>query len=60
MRSSCTALIQLLAVADHRGEAEKAGLEMPDRKRLSFRNPRAGTPLILAAPSAALAEEAAS
>src|SRR5271167_4170891 len=46
--------VQLFAVVDHSGEAQKAGLKMPDTKLLIFGNPKAGTPVMLAAPSAAL------
>jgi uncharacterized protein (DUF302 family) len=46
--------IKLFAIVDHRGEAEKAGLHMPPTKLLIFGNPKAGTPIMLAAPSAAL------
>ena len=44
----------LFALIDHSGEAAKAGLKMPPTKLLIFGNPKAGTPLMLAAPSAAL------
>lgn len=46
--------ITLFAVVDHSGEAEKAGLRMPNTKLLIFGNPLLGTPLMLAAPTAAL------
>jgi uncharacterized protein (DUF302 family) len=46
--------VKLFAVIDHSGEAEKAGLRMPPTKLLIFGNPKAGTPIMLAAPSAAL------
>jgi len=46
--------VRLFAIVDHSGEAEKAGLTMPDTKLLIFGNPKAGTPLMLAAPSVAL------
>jgi uncharacterized protein (DUF302 family) len=46
--------IALFALVDHSGEAEKAGLHMPNTKLLIFGNPRAGTPLMLAAPSTAI------
>jgi uncharacterized protein (DUF302 family) len=46
--------ITLFAVVDHSGEAEKIGMRMPATKLLIFGNPAAGTPLMLAAPSAAL------
>ena len=46
--------ITLFAVIDHSGEAEKAGMRMPNTKLLIFGHPKAGTPIMLAAPSAAL------
>lgn len=46
--------VTLFAVIDHSGEAEKAGLKMPATKLLIFGNPKAGTPLMLAAPSSAI------
>lgn len=46
--------ITLFAVIDHSGEAAKAGLNMPNTKLLIFGNPKGGTPVMLAAPSAAL------
>jgi uncharacterized protein (DUF302 family) len=46
--------ITLFALVDHSGEAAKAGMSMPDTKLLIFGNPRAGTPLMLAAPSTAI------
>lgn len=46
--------VKLFATIDHSGEAEKAGLKMPNTKLLFFGNPKAGTPLMLAAPSSAL------
>ncbi|QQS12175.1 MAG: DUF302 domain-containing protein [Rhodospirillales bacterium] len=39
---------------DHAAEAEKASLKMPPAQLLVFGNPRAGTPLMLAAPKIAL------
>jgi hypothetical protein len=42
--------IQLFAVIDHSGEAEKAGLKMPPTQLLIFGNPKGGTPVMLAAP----------
>lgn len=44
----------LFAVVDHSGEAEKVGLKMPATKLLIFGSPKAGTPLMLAAPSIAI------
>jgi uncharacterized protein (DUF302 family)/uncharacterized membrane protein YidH (DUF202 family) len=46
--------VKIFAVVDHSGEAERAGLKMPNTKLLVFGNPKAGTPLMLAAPSTAL------
>jgi uncharacterized protein (DUF302 family)/uncharacterized membrane protein YidH (DUF202 family) len=46
--------VKLFAIVDHSGEAEKAGLSMPNTKLLIFGNPKAGTPLMLASPSVAL------
>jgi uncharacterized protein (DUF302 family) len=46
--------ITLFAVIDHSGEAEKAGMQMPSTKLLIFGSPRAGTPVMLAAPSIAI------
>ena len=46
--------ITLFALVDHSGEAEKVGMKMPPTKLLIFGNPRAGTPLMLAAPSSAI------
>src|SRR5246500_5388599 len=46
--------IQLFALIDHSGEAEKTGLKMPPTKLLIFGNPKGGTPLMLASPSIAI------
>ena len=46
--------VTLFALVDHSGEAEKVGMKMPTTKLLIFGNPKGGTPLMLAAPSAAL------
>jgi uncharacterized protein (DUF302 family) len=46
--------VTLFAVIDHSGEAEKAGMRMPPTKLLIFGSPKAGTPLMLAAPSIAI------
>ncbi len=46
--------IRLFTVVDHSGEAAQAGLSMPPTKLLIFGNPKAGTPLMLAAPSVAI------
>jgi len=44
----------LFALVDHSGEAEKAGMKMPATKLLIFGSPKAGTPVMLAAPSSAI------
>ena len=46
--------VTLFAVIDHSGEAEKVGMKMLPTKLLIFGSPKAGTPLMLAAPSSAL------
>ena len=46
--------VALFALVDHSGEAQKAGMKMPPTKLLIFGNPKAGTPLMLAAPSVAI------
>jgi uncharacterized protein (DUF302 family) len=46
--------ITLFALIDHSGEAEKAGIKMRPTKLVIFGNPKAGTPLMLAAPSSAI------
>jgi uncharacterized protein (DUF302 family) len=46
--------IKLFTVVDHSGEAEAAGIKMPPTKLLIFGNPKGGTPLMLAAPTAAI------
>jgi len=46
--------VKLFTIVDHSGEAENAGLKMPNTKLLIFGNPKAGTPIMLASPSAAL------
>lgn len=46
--------VMLFAIVDHSGEAEKVGMKMPDTKLLIFGSPKAGTPLMLAAPSIAI------
>jgi uncharacterized protein (DUF302 family) len=46
--------VTLFAVVDHSGEAAKAGLKMPPTKLFIFGNPKAGTPLMLAAPRSAI------
>ena len=46
--------VTLFAVIDHSGEAARSGLSMRPTKLLIFGSPKAGTPLMLAAPSAAI------
>lgn len=46
--------VMLFALVDHSGEAEKIGMKMRPTKLLIFGNPKAGTPLMLAAPSSAI------
>jgi uncharacterized protein (DUF302 family) len=42
------------ALIDHSGEAAKAGMQMRPTKLLIFGNPKAGTPVMLAAPTSAI------
>lgn len=46
--------VTLFALIDHSGEAEKAGMKMPPTRLLIFGNPKAGTPLMQAAPTTAI------
>jgi len=46
--------VTLFALIDHSGEAAKVGLKMLPTKLLIFGSPKAGTPLMLAAPSIAI------
>src|SRR5579872_869418 len=46
--------VKVFAFVDHSGEAEKAGLQMRPTKLLIFGNPKAGTPLMTAAPTIAI------
>lgn len=46
--------VALFALIDHSGEAEKVGMKMPPTKLFIFGSPKAGTPLMLAAPSIAI------
>jgi uncharacterized protein (DUF302 family) len=43
--------VTLFELVDHSGEAEKVGMNMRPTKLLIFGSPKAGTPLMLAAPS---------
>ncbi len=46
--------VTLFALVDHSGEAEKVGMKMRPTKLLIFGSPRAGTPVMLSAPSIAI------
>jgi uncharacterized protein (DUF302 family) len=46
--------VTLFVLVDHSGEAAKAGMQMLPTKLLIFGSPKAGTPIMLAAPSIAL------
>jgi len=46
--------VRLFALIDHSGEAANVGISMRPTKLLIFGNPKAGTPLMLAAPSSAI------
>jgi uncharacterized protein (DUF302 family)/uncharacterized membrane protein YidH (DUF202 family) len=46
--------VTLFGLVDHSGEAEKVGIKMRPTKLLIFGSPKAGTPLMLAAPSIAI------
>jgi uncharacterized protein (DUF302 family)/uncharacterized membrane protein YidH (DUF202 family) len=46
--------VKVFTLIDHSGEAEKAGLPMHPTKVLIFGSPKAGTPLMVAAPSIAI------
>jgi uncharacterized protein (DUF302 family) len=46
--------VTLFAIIDHSGEAAKAGMKMRPTKLLIFGSPKAGTPLMQAAPSVAI------
>ncbi len=46
--------VTLFALVDHSGEAAKVGLIMRPTKLLIFGSPRAGTPLMVAAPGIAI------
>jgi uncharacterized protein (DUF302 family) len=47
-------LLKVFAVIDHSGEAANAGLHLRDTKLVVFGSPAAGTPVMVAAPLAAL------
>ncbi len=46
--------VTVFALIDHSGEAAKVGLEMRPTQLLIFGSPKAGTPLMVAAPSVAI------
>ena len=46
--------LQVFALIDHSGEAEKVGLKMRPTKVVIFGSPKGGTPLMVAAPSLAI------
>ncbi len=46
--------VALFAIVDHSGEAEKVGMKMRPTKLLIVGSPKAGTPLMQAAPSVAI------
>jgi uncharacterized protein (DUF302 family) len=46
--------LKVFAMIDHSGEAEKAGLQMRPTKVVIFGSPKAGTPLMVTAPSLAI------
>src|SRR5208283_5158339 len=49
-----TKQVTLFTLVDHSGEAEKVGMKMHPTKLLIFGSPKAGTPVMLAAPSIAI------
>jgi uncharacterized protein (DUF302 family) len=46
--------VTIFALIEHSGEAERVGLKMPPTKLLIFGSPKAGTPVMQAAPSIAI------
>ena len=46
--------VMLFALVDHSGEAARVGMKMRPTKLLIFGSPKAGTPVMLAAPSIAI------
>jgi uncharacterized protein (DUF302 family) len=46
--------LMMFARVDHAAEATKAGLTMPPTQLVIFGNPKAGTPLMVAAPKIAI------
>ena len=46
--------LQVFALVDHSGEAEKVGMKMRPTKVLIFGSPKGGTPVMVAAPTVAI------
>jgi len=46
--------LSILARIDHSGDAAKVGMKMPATELLIFGNPKSGTPVMIASPTAAL------
>jgi len=46
--------VAVFARVDHSGEAEKVGMKMPPTQLIIFGSPKAGTPLVIAAPTVAI------
>ena len=46
--------VRVFALIDHSGEAEKVGMKMRATKLVIFGNPKGGTPVMVAAPTAAI------
>ena len=46
--------VKIFAIVDHSGEAASVGLTMPPTKLVLFGNPKAGTPIMQSAPTAAI------
>lgn len=46
--------LQVFALVDHSGEAEKVGMKMRPTKLLIFGSPKGGTPVMIAAPGVAI------
>ena len=46
--------VEIFARVDHSGKAAAAGLDMPPTQLLIFGSPKAGTPVMLASPTAAI------
>jgi uncharacterized protein (DUF302 family) len=46
--------VKIFAIVDHSGEAASVGLTLPPTKLVLFGNPKAGTPIMQAAPTAAI------